>query len=178
MVITEFYSHFGGLEHILCHSPYVWSELQASILAADSPRVARGPGDDAGSAPAWNALAIALERELTERGWNVQRRPSAQSASRAARRTRDFVTNRVWTQLQLGTRLDAAERFAAMSQVLYQRDAIDVAVGVLPMRQEQAGLTADTATYQSVRSDLLSLGRSALPVPLVLVGIGVSSPAA
>ena len=79
MRIAELYSHLNGHEHILCHRPHMWRELEACIGAVEGadrltkPQAAQTTSRATMPAYSAPALARAFSAELQSRGWQSAR---------------------------------------------------------------------------------------------------------
>lgn len=201
MRIVETYSHLNGLEYLLVHKPHVWDEIRSVIAHVDArqcktkvSKERRMEGKLLFSPKDMNA---GMKRQFENKGWSEQRvsywvtkdarlirktmhldAAEQKAAIEAAGETpiysynqTDFVKERVAVEVQFGKYPFVAFDLFVKHLAFYVRDAIDVGVEILPMKELQTEMSSGPSYYEGELYNLIREGRGVPAVPLVLVGI-------
>jgi len=83
----------------------------------------------------------------------------------------DFVKNRVAVEVQFGKYSFIAYDLFVKHLSFYVRDAIDVGVEILPMKQMQEEMSSGPGYFEGALYDVARQGRGVPAVPLVLIGV-------
>jgi hypothetical protein len=201
MRIVEKYSHLGGLEILLVHKPFLWTEIQDVIERADASacrtkisKEVRSKGNLFYSPLAMNK---AIRGGFRNHEW-LERRISywVTTDARLIRKTlfmsaaqqkaeiegaglkplpshnqTDFVKERVAVEVQFGKYAFVAYDLFVKHLTFFVGDVIDVGIEILPMKELQQQMSSGVGYYESELYNLVREGRGVPAVPLILIGV-------
>jgi hypothetical protein len=201
MRIVETYSHLNGLEYLLVHKPHVWEEIRAVIQGVDAKacktKVSKERRMEGRLLYSPKEMNGRIKAAFESKGWTEQRvsywvtgnarlirktlhldAAEQKAAIEAAGETpiysynqTDFVKERVAVEVQFGKYAFVAFDLFVKHLAFYIRDAIDVGVEILPMKELQAEMSSGPSYYEGELYNLIREGRGVPAVPLVLVGV-------
>lgn len=201
MRIVETYSHLNGLEYLLVHKPHVWDEIRSVIAHVDAhqckTKVSKERRMEGKLLFSPKDMNSGMKRQFKNYGWSEQRvsywvtkdarlirktmhldAAEQKAAIEAAGETpiysynqTDFVKERVAVEVQFGKYAFVAFDLFVKHLAFYVRDAIDVGVEILPMKELQAEMSSGPSYYEGELYNLIREGRGVPAVPLVLVGV-------
>lgn len=201
MRIVETYSHLNGLEYLLVHKPHVWEEIRAVIEGVDAgackTKVSRERRMEGRLLYSPREMNSRIKASFESKQWMEKRvsywvtgnarlirktlhldAAEQKAAIEAAGETpiysynqTDFVKERVAVEVQFGKYAFVAFDLFVKHLAFYIRDAIDVGVEILPMKELQAEMSSGPSYYEGELYNLIREGRGVPAVPLVLVGV-------
>jgi len=201
MRIVETYSHLNGLEYLLVHKPHIWTEIQNVVAninaAACKTKVSQEKRMQGRMLYSPKDMNSGMKNQFENLGWNEKRvsywvtkdaklirktmhmDAQEQKAEIAAAgetpifsyNQTDFVKERVAVEVQFGKYSFVAFDLFVKHLAFYVRDAIDVGVEILPMKELQSEMSSGPSYYEGELYNLIREGRGVPAVPLILVGI-------
>jgi len=201
MRIVETYSHLNGLEYLLVHKPQIWDEIQDVVANVDAAacktKVSREQRMQGRMLYSPKDMNSSMKTQFEALGWEEERvsywvtkdaklirktmhleAPEQKEEIIEAGETpiysynqTDFVKQRVAVEVQFGKYSFVAFDLFVKHLAFYVRDAIDVGVEILPMKELQAEMSSGPSYYEGELYNLIREGRGVPAVPLILVGI-------
>ena len=155
MNISETYSHFNGLEHLLVHKKRLWKELKTVVSSVDTEKC-KTTSEKKLYNP--NQINKEFKKLLGQKNW------------KASHSHTDFMKDRVVVETQIGKYPSMTYDLFAKHLAFYKGDIIDVGIEILPMKSLQKNMTSEIAYYED-ELDTVNHQRGAPAVPIVLIGV-------
>jgi hypothetical protein len=201
MRLVTYYSHLNGLEWLLVHQKPIWKEIQNVIATIDadafrtkislektmrgksvfSPKELNREFTHHFKELHWQesrtSYWVTDDAELIRNSISLPRDEQKAMIESAGKKPifsynqTDFVKNRVAVEVQFGKYSFIAYDLFVKHLAFYVRDAIDVGVEILPMKEMQERMSSGPGYYEGALYDVVRQGRGVPSVPLVLIGV-------
>jgi len=201
MQVVEVYSHLNGLEYLQVHKSHIWTEIKDVIGRIDAVacktkvskekrmmgRMLYSPKDmNSGMKSQFEAIGwkekrvsywVTKNAKLIRKTMHMDASEQKNEIEQAGEvpiysyNQTDFVKDRVAVEVQFGKYSFVAFDLFVKHLAFYVRDAIDVGVEILPMKELQIEMSSGPSYYEGELYNLIREGRGVPAVPLILVGI-------
>ena len=201
MNIQEIYSHLNGLEYLMVHKPFLWSEIQHIIQIIDAEKCKTKVSKEKRMQGKLLYSPIDMNKEFKEKlqflGWeesrvhywvtkdeslirkilpmdpDQQKKEIEESGYTAisSYNQTDFVKDRVAIEVQFGKYSFVAFDLFVKHLAFYVGNQIDIGIEILPMKKLQREMSSGVAYYEGELYNVVRQGRGVPAVPLVIIGI-------
>lgn len=201
MRIVEKYSHLNGLEFLLVHRPYLWTEIEQTIISVDAEKCRTKQSGEKTKIGKVLYSPVEMNKEMKvgfeARGWTQRRQTLWVAASEKIVRAglsldsddqkrlieragltpiqtynqTDFVKDRAAVEVQFGKYAFVAHDLFVKHMAFFVSDVIDVGIEILPMKELEREMSSGVPYFERDLLNIIRQGRGVPAVPLVLVGI-------
>lgn len=201
MRIVEKYSHLNGLEFLLVHRPYLWEEVEQTIISVDAEKCRTKQSGEKTKIGKVLYSPIEMNKAMQDgfeaRGWTQRRQTLWVTAREKIVRAglsldpddqkrlieqagltpiqtynqTDFVKDRAAVEVQFGKYAFVAHDLFVKHMAFFVSDVIDVGIEILPMKELEKEMSSGVPYFERDLLNIIRQGRGVPAVPLVLVGI-------
>ena len=156
MNISETYSQFNGLEHLLVHKKRLWEELKTVVSSVDAKNCKKTSRKKLYNQ---NQINKEFKKLFSRKNW------------KASHSQTDFMKDRVSVEMQIGKYPSVTYELFAKHWVSYIGDTIDVGIEILPMKSLQKKMTSEVTCYENELANVTHQKHGIFAVPIVLIGV-------
>ncbi len=201
MRIGALYSHLSGYEWLLHHKRELWQEIENVVGSIDASQFLTKESKEERKlgkllySP--SALNAEFKTQFSSVGWRESRVSYYVTADIAVARTTigetprrqreiiegegseaipsynqtDFLKDRVAIEVQFGKYAFVAYDLFVKHMAFFTQGEIDCGVEILPMKSMQRHMSSGPSYYEGEVYNVVRQGRSAPPMPLVVIGL-------